>query len=76
MADRILNRVDESRRGFVKRLLGTTFAAPLIASFSIEALSAQTTNVDLASNQTDNQFDENLFLDFFFRESGGGGQPV
>ena len=74
MADRILGRVDESRRGFVRRLLGTSFAAPLIASFSIEALSTDTANAQEVTNQTDNQFEQNFFLDFFFRESGGGSQ--
>jgi len=74
MADRILQRVDESRRGFVRRLLGTTFAAPLIASFSIEALSTSTADASALSNQTvDNQFDRQRFLfNSFFTESGGG----
>ena len=46
--NRILNRVDASRREFVKRVLaGAAFAAPVIASFSIESLS-----VDPAYGQT------------------------
>lgn len=67
MADRILERVPESRRGFVRRLLGTGFAAPLIASFSMAALTSQP-----ASAAIDNQFDQDFFLNFFFNESGGG----
>ena len=72
MAEKILGRVDESRRGFVRRLLGTSFAAPLIASFSIEALSTDTANAQVFSNQTENQFDQRTFLLNFFTESGGG----
>ena len=55
MADRILQHVTESRRGFVKRLLGTAFAAPVIASFSVEALSSSIADAQTVSNQTDNQ---------------------
>jgi hypothetical protein len=66
MADKILGKVDENRRGFVKRLLGVSFAAPVIASFSIEALSTSTANAQDGVNQTENQFDQTLFLDFFF----------
>ena len=51
MADKILEKIDASRRSFVKRLLGTGFAAPIIASFSIEALTS-TAQAIQASNQT------------------------
>jgi len=40
--DRILSKVDASRRDFVKRVLGVAaFAAPVIASFSIDGLSIE-----------------------------------
>jgi hypothetical protein len=51
MADKILGRVDENRRGFVKRLLGVSFAAPVIASFSVEALSTSTASAQVTGNQ-------------------------
>lgn len=73
MADRILQNIDESRRGFVKRLLGTAFAAPVIATFSIEALMTTTANAVEASNQTVvcNQTDSDLFREFFFDGAAG-----
>jgi len=40
MAEKIVERVDENRRGFVKRLLGVSFAVPVIATFSLGALTA------------------------------------
>lgn len=36
--EQILARVDEHRRGFLKRVLGASFAVPLIASFSVETI--------------------------------------
>jgi hypothetical protein len=39
IGNRVLNHVDPSRRDFVKRVLaGAAFAAPVVASFSIESL--------------------------------------
>ncbi len=58
--EEILNNVDESRREFLKKVIaGTTFAVPLMASFSMEGLSIEsawasnmTTNMPLCANQT------------------------
>jgi len=37
--EKVLGRVDADRRGFVKRLLaGAAFAAPVLATFTIDAL--------------------------------------
>jgi len=37
--DKVLNRVDPGRRTFVKRLLtGAAFAAPVLATFTLDAL--------------------------------------
>jgi hypothetical protein len=40
--EKVLSRVDAHRRAFVKRLLATAaFAAPVLATFSIDALTPQ-----------------------------------
>lgn len=40
--EKVLSRVDAHRRDFVKRLLaGAAFAAPVLATFSIDALTPQ-----------------------------------
>jgi hypothetical protein len=74
-ASKILNKVDESRRGFLKRVLGTSFAVPLIASFSVGALITSTAQAQALNNQTcfanqvgcSNQFDNQLFLELMWR---------
>jgi hypothetical protein len=46
--DKILSKVDENRRGFLKKVLGASFAVPIIATFTVDALSvdiAQAINV-------------------------------
>jgi hypothetical protein len=78
-ANKILNRVEENRRGFLKRVLGTSFAVPLIASFSVGALIASTAEAQALSNTTQtcfgnqigcsNQFDNQLFLELMWRGS-------
>jgi hypothetical protein len=61
---KVLDSVDSNRRGFLKRLLGVGFAAPVIASFSIESL----TNTAQAQNPNQAGFDDELYLfeSFFF----------
>jgi hypothetical protein len=63
MPDKILENVDEHRRGFLKRLVGGGFAAPLIAAFSLESL--MTTSSALAMANTTSNTNDDLFLDFF-----------
>jgi hypothetical protein len=58
--DKILEKVDEQRRGFLKRVLGTSFAVPLIASFSVETL-LTSSNAQAFSNTSANQNDPLLF---------------
>ena len=66
MADKILEKVDSSRRSFLKRVLGAGFAAPVIAAFSIEALTTDMAHATDQSNLCADQFDEeDLFLTFF-----------
>ena len=50
--DKILKKVSENRRGFLKRVLGTSFAAPVIASFSMASLTVDSAKAVQASNQT------------------------
>ena len=37
--EKILGKVDANRRSFLKRVLGASFALPVIATFSVESLS-------------------------------------
>lgn len=62
--DKLLRGVDPARRSFLKRLLGTSFAVPVVASFSIEALTSETAQAQTVGNQTFEQW----YLDniFFF----------
>ena len=65
--ERILGKVDENRRGFLKRVLGASFAVPMIASFSIESLTtdaAYATQVSNVGNQT--QADQDYLFNSFF----------
>jgi len=67
MADKILENVDSSRRNFLRRVLGAGFAIPVVATFSIAALTTDTAYAQI-SNQTAcaNQFPgEYLFAEFF-----------
>lgn len=53
--DELLSRVDESRRGFLRKVIGGAFAAPMLASFSMNALvtsSAEAQNGLFCANQT------------------------
>ena len=55
MADKILEKVNPDRRSFLKRVLGASFAVPVIATFSVEALSIESAKADEVSpygNQT------------------------
>jgi hypothetical protein len=74
MADKILEKIDENRRGFVKRLLGASFAAPLIATFSLGALSASTANAQGVSNTTGGFCEDDLEAAMFFGGPAGTGR--
>ena len=74
MADKILEKIDENRRGFVRRLLGVSFAAPLIASFSLGALSTSTANAQLVSNTTQGFCADDLEAAMFFDGAAGTGR--
>jgi len=37
--EKILGKVDANRRSFLKKVLGASFALPVIATFSVESLS-------------------------------------
>ena len=62
--EKILAKVDENRRGFLRRVLGAGFAAPVIAAFSMESLTVDAAHAQDLGNQTDLQND--LFTYFFF----------
>ena len=66
--EKILAKVDENRRGFLKRVLGASFAAPVIATFSMESLTVDAAHAQQVANQTGNQSpdDDYLFNSFFF----------
>jgi len=59
--DKILEKVDEQRRAFLKRVLGTGFVVPLIASFSVETLLTSSANAQGLANTNANQNDPLLF---------------
>jgi len=67
--EKILDEVNKNRRGFLKTLLGASFTAPLIASFSVGTLLTNTAN---ASTPT---FDNQLLLELWFRSSDSGITP-
>jgi hypothetical protein len=55
--EEILGSADASRRNFLKKVLaGTTFAMPVLASFSTEGLSPESALAAAESNQCSNQF--------------------
>lgn len=62
--DKILKKVAENRRGFLKRVLGASFAAPVIASFSMESLTIDSAKAQVVGNQSPD--DNYLFNSFFF----------
>jgi hypothetical protein len=64
--DGILKSVDAHRRSFLKQVLASGFAAPIIATFAIEALStpAQAFTNPNSGNQA--YLDEHLYKSFFF----------
>jgi hypothetical protein len=67
--EKILAKVDENRRGFLKRVLGAGFAVPVIAAFSMESLTVDSAHATDISNTTDvgNQsLDDNLFTYLYF----------
>jgi hypothetical protein len=74
MADKILEKIDENRRGFVRRLLGVSFAAPLIASFSLGALSAPTAKAQTFANTTQAFCQDDLSAALSFGGPAGTGR--
>lgn len=58
----VLNSVDESRRDFLRKVIvGTAFAAPLMASFSMDGLLINAAEASCASNMfTSNMFCSNM----------------
>jgi hypothetical protein len=62
--DKILEKVDEKRRGFLKSVLGTGFAVPVIASFSVATLLTST------ANATPHDLGNPDLFNSFFTESG------
>ena len=64
--EKILAKVDENRRGFLKRLLGASFAAPVIATFSMEALSVDAAHANMVQNVGNQGLQNDEFLYFFF----------
>jgi hypothetical protein len=48
--DTVLNAIQADRRGFVKRIVaGTAFAAPVLATFAIDALTARSAHAEGAN---------------------------
>ncbi len=41
MQEKILESIDESRRGFIRKAIGAGFVAPLVASFTMSGLMAR-----------------------------------
>lgn len=50
--DKLLENVDPARRNFLKKVLGAGFVAPVVATFAIEALTADSAQAQQAANQT------------------------
>jgi hypothetical protein len=50
----VLQNVDPKRRDFLKSVLAAGFAAPLVATFSIDALTAESANAQVAVNSFPN----------------------
>lgn len=71
MISTILDKMDASRRSFIKRLLGTSFAAPVIATFSIEALTSSTAQAQF-QNQTCDAASDEIFRSGFWDGAAGG----
>lgn len=49
--EKILGKVDAGRRSFLKKVLGASFALPVIATFSVESLSVDSAQA-LGANVT------------------------
>jgi hypothetical protein len=64
LAEKILGKVAENRRGFLKRVLGTSFAVPVIATFSMESLTVDSAKAIQVGNTGGN--DDELLNYFFF----------
>jgi len=64
--DKILEKVDSNRRGFLKRVLGASFAVPLIATFSIDSLSVDMAKAQENPNTTDFGNQDYFFNSFFY----------
>jgi len=47
--EKILGKVDANRRSFLKRVLGASFALPVIATFSVESLSVDSAQAYLVN---------------------------
>lgn len=48
--DTVLQKLDAKRRDFLKSVLAAGFAAPLVATFSIDALTAESANAQSVCN--------------------------
>jgi len=72
--DRILERVDPSRRDLVKRVLaGATFAAPFIATFSIDGLTASSAQATVSNITNTCQIDAGYVGPSLFQAHLGSG---
>jgi hypothetical protein len=72
MAEKVLEKVNPNRRGFIKRLLGSSFAVPVIATFSIEALSIDSAKAECGYGNAVGQCYEAYIFGFPFLDSSGG----
>jgi uncharacterized protein with von Willebrand factor type A (vWA) domain len=52
--ERFTRSIDQSRRSFIKKLIGVAFTAPVIASFTLDSLAAAQPGISLP-NQIDVQ---------------------
>lgn len=48
--EKILGKVDANRRSFLKKVLGASFALPVIATFSVESLSVDSAQASFVAN--------------------------
>jgi len=64
----LLARVDKNRRDFLKRVLGTSFVAPVIASFSVATVLPSAASAQSMANTFSNtEINDPLFLELFWR---------
>jgi len=53
ISEKILGKVDVNRRGFVRKVIvGSTFAAPIVTSFSMDSLSTASAGPAISGNVT------------------------